>query len=271
MDDGMTTLSLLNVCLAWLIVWTPAFVESFVPSGTTSSHGEKDASFKTTAISPRTESDEDLDPRNQWNRRQVLSYGTSLALASRLVAPNPANAGVGSLTQSPPVEESSVNFESLLDLPPLPSDCCRIFFCRHGQTENNRLRLVQGARVNAPLNDVGRKQGRRVGLALARANPAPSSSVFCSPLMRARQTAEEAIASDFQGRRDIQLQEMNALMEVDFGPVAEGQKVNYAKPGMAATYARWSMGNIDYRPEGGGDSGRDVSCTTWACILDSIS
>jgi hypothetical protein len=259
----MTTPSFLNACLGWLLVWTPACAESFAPCATCSRHGETDASFKTTAKSPRIEPDEDLDPLNQWNRRQFVSYGSSLALASRLVTPNPANAGIDSLTQSSPVEESSRNFDCLLDLPLLPSDCCRIFFCRHGQTENNRLRLVQGARVNAPLNDVGRKQGRSVGLALARADPAPSSLVFCSPLVRARQTAEEAIASGYQGRRGIQVQELNSLMEVDFGPVAEGQTVDHAKPGMAATYARWSMGIVDYRPEGGGESGRDVSCMTW--------
>jgi Histidine phosphatase superfamily (branch 1) len=256
-----STMSLLHVCLVWMIAWTPALAEGFAPSA--ASLRQRDASFKTTEMRARIEVEEDLDPHNQWNRRQALSYGSSLALVSSLVVSNAANAGFDSMTQSSPVEESSGNFDCLMDLPPLPSDCCRIFFCRHGQTENNRLRLVQGARVNVPLNDVGRQQGRRVGLALSRADPAPYSSVFCSPLVRARQTAEEAIASGYQGRRDIHLQEMNALMEVDFGPVAEGQKVDDAKPDMAATYSRWSMGNVDYKPVGGGDSGRDVSCLTW--------
>ena len=48
-------------------------------------------------------------------------------------------------------------------------------------------------------------------------------------------------------------------MEVDFGPVSEGKLVSEAKPDMMATYARWSMGDVDYRPPGGGDSARDVS------------
>ena len=56
----------------------------------------------------------------------------------------------------------------------------------------------------------------------------------------------------------IKTRALDALGEVDFGPVAEGQPVALAKAGMEATYAAWAIGQIDYRPNGGGDSGRDI-------------
>ena len=49
-----------------------------------------------------------------------------------------------------------------------------------------------------------------------------------------------------------------ALGEVDFGPVAEGQPVSMAKAGMQLTYGAWALGNIDYRPDQGGETGRDT-------------
>lgn len=100
-------------------------------------------------------------------------------------------------------------------------------------------------------------------MALANADPLPSL-VFHSPLLRAQQTAEQAnhqgklLRKQQQQQQQQKLIPLASLMEVDFGPVVEGQPVEKVKPGMVATYARWAMGQVDYRPEGGGDSGRDV-------------
>ena len=181
------------------------------------------------------------------NRRHLLEGASSLAALA--LAPKQV------LSETVAAPDAALN--ALLDLPPIPNDYCRLFLCRHGQTENNRLRLVQGSRVNIAINELGQEQGRRAGLALARANPSPSL-IYYSPLIRARQTAEEANRAGKLISSDNKLRDLNDLMEVDFGPVAEGQSVEEAKPGMMATYARWSMGNVDFRPEGGGDSARDV-------------
>jgi len=193
------------------------------------------------------------------DRRQLLQWSGSLALAPFLAT-------------APIINTDYLN--AMVDLPPIPTGYGRIFFCRHGQTENNRLRLVQDARINIGINDLGKQQGQRAGLALARASPQPSQ-FFCSPLIRARETAQEAAAAARNEKgttNKLQLanavQELDALKEVDFGPVAEGQLVSEAKPAMAATYARWAIGNIDYRPEGGGDSGRDVSTGCIVCMMD---
>lgn len=148
----------------------------------------------------------------------------------------------------------SPDFNCLVDLPPVPDDCVRIYLCRHGQTENNRLRIVQGARVNPRINENGLAQAEGLGKALARANPRPKV-FFNSKLERARMTAETA-AHEIDPK--IKTRALDALGEVDFGPVAEGQPVALAKAGMEATYAAWAIGQIDYRPNGGGDSGRDI-------------
>lgn len=202
-------------------------------------------------------------------RRQSFQVSGTLALASMLLESKPAWSVRGdSLRQSTTTTTTTSSSDSidscwdaLTDLPPLPTDYCRIFLCRHGQTENNRLRLVQGARVDIPINDLGRRQGQRAGRALARAHPSPSI-LYHSPLIRARQTAQEAVRAGnllSSSQSQTSFRELQSIMEVDFGDIAEGKLVEEAKPGMAATYARWAIGNVDYRPDGGGDSGRDVS------------
>lgn len=195
-------------------------------------------------------------------RRQAFQMGSALASASVLLDSHPAwSTDNSSTTQEESTIANTVNLNGLLDLPPIPTDYCRIFLCRHGQTENNRLRLVQGARVDIPINDLGRQQGQRAGMALARADPSPSL-IYHSPLIRARQTGQEAIREGkllSSSSQTASFRELKSIMEVDFGNIAEGKLVEEAKPGMAATYARWAVGQVDYRPDGGGDSGRDVS------------
>lgn len=176
-----------------------------------------------------------------------------LATCSTLMAPIVLlPAGASSSTVETEVEP---DFDCLLDLPSVAKDHVRLYLCRHGQTENNRLRKVQGARVDPPVNDNGALQALNLGKALARADPCPQV-FFSSNLERARMTA--GIAAK-QVDPNIQPRQLPPLAEVDFGPIAEGKPIALAKAGMEATYAAWAMGNIDYRPSDGGDSGRDVS------------
>jgi probable phosphoglycerate mutase len=60
------------------------------------------------------------------------------------------------------------------------------YFLRHGETEVNRLGLVAGSR-DVPLNDTGRRQALA---AAARLDAAGITTVYSSPLVRARATAE---------------------------------------------------------------------------------
>lgn len=61
-----------------------------------------------------------------------------------------------------------------------------VLLVRHGETLWNELRLLQG-RTNVALSGVGREQAQALAEALAQI---PLSSIYCSPLLRARETAE---------------------------------------------------------------------------------
>jgi hypothetical protein len=176
---------------------------------------------------------------SQIGRRQVL---TSLAIVGTTFHVNPS------------IAKETYNIDCLSDLPPLAADSVRIYLCRHGETENNRLGVVQGARIDPPINTRGRAQAQRLGEALSRAATKPSIFLH-SPLLRARQTTELA-ASALSRAPSIKVEA--SLAEVDFGPVAEGQPVAEARNGMVQTYASWAIGDIDQRMAGGGESGRQV-------------
>ena len=59
-----------------------------------------------------------------------------------------------------------------------------LFLVRHGETEWNRERRIQG-RTDIPLNETGRAQARATGALLARRR---WDAVLSSPLSRARET-----------------------------------------------------------------------------------
>ncbi len=63
-----------------------------------------------------------------------------------------------------------------------------LYFIRHGETDWNRARRVQG-QTDIPLNDTGREQARRIAARLPQVLPDISGySFLVSPLARARQT-----------------------------------------------------------------------------------
>lgn len=69
-----------------------------------------------------------------------------------------------------------------------------IYFIRHGETDWNRDRRYQGQR-DVPLNETGRAQAQRNGIALRQFLPAIAEAAFvASPLGRARETMEIARA-----------------------------------------------------------------------------
>lgn len=65
-----------------------------------------------------------------------------------------------------------------------------LILIRHGETEWNRARRIQGA-TDIPLNDTGRDQARATAALLReRLDPGLSATVVSSDLARARETAE---------------------------------------------------------------------------------
>ena len=88
-----------------------------------------------------------------------------------------------------------------------------IYLVRHGETEFNRERRLQG-HVDSALTDLGRRQAAAVGRRLqALIGPAAGWRIVASPLGRARRTAEILAAA--VGGAEIEIEPR--LIEVSWG------------------------------------------------------
>lgn len=88
-----------------------------------------------------------------------------------------------------------------------------LYLVRHGETEWNRARRIQG-RTDIPLSEVGREQARRAAALLARRR---WDGIYSSPLSRAVETAQIIAAG--VGIADVT--SVDTLVERDYG-TAEG-------------------------------------------------
>lgn len=185
-------------------------------------------------------------------------------LQTLLVMGLPPSNAIEDASYLPPLSANG-NFDCLLDLPPITPGCVRLYLCRHGQTEFNRLHKVQGARIDPQLNENGQEQAKRLGMAVSKlitnSDTFPHYAVH-STLCRARETAEVVTATALSQFKDSPIKvwgELSSLKEVDFGSL-EGimDSDNTFRMAMTETYANWSIGNIDSRTGDGGESGREV-------------
>ena len=189
------------------------------------------------------------------NRRHVLASCTLLAStllpkqsasAAAILSSNDKN--VATQFSKEKIVSNDNNIDCLLDLPPLDTtQYVRIYLCRHGETNNNKYKIIQGSRIDAPINETGQQQAELLGRALARAKVQPSS-IFHTPLIRTKQTAQYA-ASQFQSIQPLEsvsslsstttnvptLKLLPSLRELDFGDVAEGAPVEEMRGKMIAT------------------------------------
>ena len=85
----------------------------------------------------------------------------------------------------------------------------KIYLVRHGETDWNQAGLLQG-QADIALNAQGLEQARE---AAERLKEVPFDIAFCSPLIRAKRTAETII-----GDRKITLTTDERLRELNFGP-----------------------------------------------------
>lgn len=88
-----------------------------------------------------------------------------------------------------------------------------LYLVRHGETDWNRQRRIQGL-TDIPLNATGRQQARDAGMLLARRR---WDAVYSSPLGRARETAEIIAAELGLGAPTL----LDRLVERNYG-AAEG-------------------------------------------------
>ena len=95
-----------------------------------------------------------------------------------------------------------------------------IYLMRHGQTEKNKARLLQG-RSDVPLNETGMEEARRTADWFGQQG-IRFDAVYSSPLIRAVQTAQLA-----SGCKEIRVDER--LLEMDYGPY-EGMDLSDPAP-----------------------------------------
>lgn len=93
-----------------------------------------------------------------------------------------------------------------------------IFLTRHGQTEWNALKKVQG-KANIKLNEKGIEQANKTKLLLENTN---IDLILCSPLDRAIQTAEI-----INSGRDLLIIFDERLSERDFGEFEEMSNTDF--------------------------------------------
>lgn len=90
----------------------------------------------------------------------------------------------------------------------------RILLARHGETEHNRRKILQGQR-DTELNDRGREQARKLG---ERLDEVELDAVYSSDLERARETAEIVA-----GEHGLEVETLEELRERSYGHI-EGEK-----------------------------------------------
>lgn len=118
----------------------------------------------------------------------------------------------------------------------------KIYLIRHGQTEFNRLGIVQGSGIDTSLNDLGRRQARAF---FERYRDVPFDRIYTSLLKRSMETVEDFV------RNGVAHEPLAGLNEINWGK-KEGQRIT---PESDVYYRylidEWSKGNTGLAIEGG--------------------
>ncbi len=120
-------------------------------------------------------------------------------------------------------------------------EATRVIAVRHGETDWNAAARMQG-QIDIPLNERGRDQARRVGLAL---RDETLAAVYSSDLSRAEHTAA-AIAAEV----GVPVQRDEGLRERHFG-IFEGLTVDEVRRRWPLDCERWQRRDARFGPEGG--------------------
>ena len=124
----------------------------------------------------------------------------------------------------------------------------QVFIIRHGETEYNRLGIVQGSGVDSDLNDIGRSQARAF---YEHYRDYPFDVVLTSRLKRTHQTVEPFL------QRGLPWEQFEEINEISWGDL-DGTP---SSPEMHAIYRKvvgeWRKGNLAAR-HGNGESAAEM-------------
>ena len=124
----------------------------------------------------------------------------------------------------------------------------RVIIVRHGQSTYNAQKIIQGRCDKSVLTDKGIADARLVGKALSEI---PLDAFYCSPLQRAKKTAE-IISENLTAPPTLQPTER--LMEIDL-PLWEEMKKDEVRTKFADDYRQWKDNPQDFKMTlaGGGE------------------
>lgn len=116
-----------------------------------------------------------------------------------------------------------------------------LYILRHGETEMNRLGIVQGSGVDAPLNETGWWQAAAF---FEKYQNVPFDAVFTSTLQRTRQTVESFI------QKGIPWQQFAEINEMNWGALEGKVTTRATHEAYLATVNKWKSGELDAKLAG---------------------
>ncbi len=137
----------------------------------------------------------------------------------------------------------------------------KLLLVRHGETEWNRVRRIQGARSDTPLSEAGIAQAEMLSRALQHVG---ISHIYSSPMGRAMTTAA-AVARP----HNLPVIKVDGFKEIDAGDY-EG-KIAGSPPGVMLSNILVRDGNGDMPRLPGGESLVDLQARAWPPLREIIS
>ncbi|MBL7977537.1 MAG: histidine phosphatase family protein [Bacteroidetes Order II. Incertae sedis bacterium] len=138
-----------------------------------------------------------------------------------------------------------------------------IYLTRHGETDLNRAGIVQGRGVNAPLNENGLLQAEALR---ERLSNVWLDAVYCSPLLRAVQTAETVVRS----HPYLNPRKMTDLEEISWG-ICEGKQPDEAlRKAFEEVRLQWQKGDFEAKISGG-ESALEVEKRAKRALMNIVS
>lgn len=139
-----------------------------------------------------------------------------------------------------------------------------LFLFRHGETNYNKYNIWQGSKIDAPLNEKGKKQALELRKKL---NSLDLEIIFSSPMQRALQTAELA------NPQKLSIVLYNDLRETNFGE-AEGltmEKVEEVFPNIYEKFLTPTTKTWDIKFPGADSESKHDVYNRSSAVLSSIA